>query len=55
MWQDYFAAVDGGDLLSFARIHMSGATYTHAGAFGCLGYQLRTAWDDAERQQRGEM
>jgi acetolactate synthase I/II/III large subunit len=34
---DCIAVADGGDLLSFARVGLSAATYMDAGAFGCLG------------------
>lgn len=34
---DYIGIVDGGDILSFARVGLSARTYMDAGAFGCLG------------------
>ncbi len=34
---DHIGIADGGDLLSFARIGLTSATYMDAGAFGCLG------------------
>ncbi len=34
---DHIGIVDGGDILSFARIGLTSRTYMDAGAFGCLG------------------
>lgn len=34
---DAIAVADGGDILSFARLGLSAATYMDSGAFGCLG------------------
>ena len=51
---DHLAVADGGDLLSFARVGLTGRRYMDSGTFGCLGvgvpYAIAAALHDPSRQ-----